>query len=346
MAWAPPTLPNGLIVRYDLFINGEIVFSGSVNATIVDNLSPFTEYLLFVQACTSIGCANGSVVTGQTLPDRPMGLAAPNLTVLSPSSIEATWGVPSSSNGAIQRFELRRLFGPDLTQFEVIFDGLGLETTITGLTPNTVYTFQLFVYNAGGSGSSPTVSARTLEGVPDGVSEPTVVVVNATTLSVSWIEPAIPNGVISQYILVQNGSIVFTGLSFSFVVSDLQPFTYYSFSVMACTVRNCSSSIPTVAMTPEATPQGYVPPSITRVTPFTIELTVNPVANPNGIVSYILYVDLEGGNRQAVYNSSLPGAVLVENLSPFTNYTFVLEVMNTAGVLMGPEFDIQTSPTG
>ena len=253
---------------------------------------------------------------------------------------------PTNPNGAIQRFELRRLFSPDLSQFEVVFDGLGQETTITGLTPNTVYSFQLFVYNAGGSGSSPIVSARTLEGVPDGVSEPTVVVVNATALSISWTEPTIPNGVISQYILLQNGTIIFTGLSFSFLLFDLQPFTYYSFSLVACTVRNCSSSIPTIAMTPEATPQGYVSPSITRVTPFAIELTVNPVTNPNGIASYILSVGLEGGTRLTVYNSSLPGAILVDNLSPFTNYSIVLEVLNTAGVLVGPEFIVQTSPTG
>lgn len=345
VAWAPPTFPNGLILRYDLFLDGQIAFSGSVNSTVLDNLSPFTEYLLHLQACTSAGCANSSITTVQTLPDRPMGLAAPTLTVLSPSSIEARWELPSSPNGVILRFELRRLFGEALSEFEVVFEGLALETMVTGLTPNTLYRFQLLVHNAGGFSSSPVVSARTLEGVPDGVGRPTVDIINATALLVEWAEPAIPNGNISQFILLQNASVIFTGQIFSFVVSDLQPFTYYSFSIMACTVRNCSSSIPTVAMTPEATPQGYVPPTITQVTPFTIELTLNAVTTPNGIATYLLYITPASGSSLLVYNDSVVGSVLVESLSPFTDHSIELEVFNTAGVLRGPVIVVQTTPT-
>lgn len=341
VTWQQPTIPNGIITRFDLFVNDEIQFSGTTNTTIINSLLPFTEYSLHLQACTSVGCTNSSMVTGHTLPDRPMGLAAPNLTALSPSSIEAMWQFPLEANGAILRFELRELFGPELSLFTVVFSGLALETTLTGLTPNTLYTYQLVVFNAGGSTASDTVSVVTLEGVPDGVSPPIVGVVNSTTLNVTWVEPTTPNGIITQYILLQNRITIFTGLGFHFVVSDLQPFSYYSFSIMACTVRNCSSSAPTVAMTSEATPTGFVAPTIVRITPILIELLINPVNNPNGIVTYSLIVD-----EDLLYNSTMPSSVVIGNLSPFTEYSLMVEVRNSAGTLVGPTLSVSTEPTG
>ncbi len=343
IAWQQPTIPNGIIVRFDLFLDGEIRFSGPNNSTIISSLSPFTEYSLLLQACTSVGCSSSAMVTGQTLPDQPMGLAAPNLTALSPSSIEAVWDFPQEPNGAILRFELRQLFGPEQSQFIVVFNGLGLETTLTGLTPNTLYTYQLVVFNAGGNGVSDTASVVTLEGVPDGVIPPTVLVVNSTTLNITWFEPTIPNGVITEYILLQNGTTIFSGLTFYFVVSDLQPFSFYSYSIMACTVRNCSSSAPTVTMTPEARPTGYIPPTVVTITPTSIQLLINPVISPNGIVTYILTLS---DSPDPLYNSSVPSTVTIDNLRPFTEYSLVLVVSNSAGSLIGPSFSLTTQPSG
>lgn len=63
----------------------------------------------------------------------------------------------------------------------------------------------------------------------------------------SWTEPNTPNGIITEYILysVSNGSTTFLTNSSSpgtFVVSDLQPFTEYSFLVEVCTVAGCTES--------------------------------------------------------------------------------------------------------
>ncbi len=343
ISWQQPTLPNGIIVRFDLFVDDVLRYSGPDNSTVIDSLSPFTEYTLHLQACTIIGCLNSSMVIGQTLPDQPMGLAAPNLTALSPSVIEAVWDFPLQPNGAIQRFELRQFVGSDLTQFIVVFDGLRLETSLTGLTANTQYTYQLAVFNAGGVGVSETVTIQTLQGVPDGVLPPTVQAVNPTTLNVTWTTPTIPNGVITQYVLLQNGTTLFTGLDFFFVVVDLLPFSYYSYSIMACTVRNCSFSAPVIAMTPEAPPTGFIPPTVVRITPTIIELSINPVTSTNGIVSYTLRMN---DSLDLIYNSSMPDIVSIDNLRPFTEYVFVLEVSNSAGSLIGPPFAVTTLPAG
>jgi len=340
ISWSQPTIPNGVITRFEVFVDNVLRFTGPENNTIIDFLSPFTEYSVLIQGCTSVGCSNSSVATVQTLPDQPMGLAAPNLTALSPSSIEAVWAHPLEPNGAILRFELRLVTG---AQPEIIFNGLGLETTITGLSPNTLYTYQLFVFNAGGFASSSQVSVRTLEGTPDGVTAPIATIIDPTSLNITWLEPTRPNGIINQYILLQDGSPIFTGLSLSFVATGLQPFTQYSYSIMACTVRNCSSSPPLFTMTPESTPTGYTPPTVVQVTPFSIELSINQVGSPNGLVYYVLNMT---GSSEALFNSSTVGNVVVDGLSPFTEYVFVLAVSNSAGTLIGEPLTVTTLPTG
>lgn len=342
--WDPPIMPNGVIMNYDLFVDGGLVFSGPQNFTIVSGLNPFTEYSLFVQACTAVGCTNSTSVIGQTLPDVPMGVAPPNLTVLSPSSIQVTWQEPDMPNGVILRYEVRRLTQSGSV---VEFSGLDFETTATGLQPNTRYSFQLLVFNAGGSTSSSVVMETTLEDIPDGITAPDIEVINATSLRVTWSVPSQPNGDIIRYVLLQNGSAIFSGSSLSLTVTELQPFTFYSYSIMACTIRGCGSSNRSTVQTLEDTPEGYVAPSVSGVTPFSINLVVSAVLQPNGIVQYVLLVSesTAGVDASVVFNSSVPGSVEVTGLMPFTEYFFTLEVVNSAGSLIGPTFSAMTSPT-
>ena len=354
LSWATPTQPNGIVVRYDLFVGGELRFTGLDNSTLIDGLEPFTEYALLLRACTSAGCSNSSESVGQTLPDSPAGLAAPNLTVLSPSSIEAAWAPPESPNGVLLGFELRLLSGPELARSEVVYSGLDFETTVSGLIPNTVYTFQLVVFNAGGSTSSPIVQALTFEDIPDGISAPDIEVVNSSSLLVTWEEPTMPNGIIIEYILIQNGATVFSGLAFSYLAPDLDPFTVYSYAIMVCTVEGCGSSNRSTAATLEATPEGYVAPSVIATTADSITVLINPVTSPNGIVRYTLYVEGEFslGDASAVsesrlvFNDSDPSTVTVPDLLPFQFYEFTLSVTNGAGTLTGDPFTVQTAPAG
>ncbi len=358
VTWAPPTVPNGVIVLYDLFVDDVIRFSGATNTTIVSGLLPFTEYALMLRACTGAGCANSSVSVGQTLPDAPMGLAPPTLTVLSPSSIFARWQFPTTPNGVITRFELRRILNAE-SAFSVVFNDVNfdLETTITGLVPNTNYTFQLLVFNTGGSTSSSLVQALTLQDIPDDISPPSVDTVSPTSLGVSWSPPGTPNGDIILYNLTLNGVVVFSSpTALSFTVPDLRPFTLYSLSIVACTVRGCGSSNESTARTLEDVPTGYVPPTVISVSPTEIVLEVNPVLAPNGIISYLLFV--EGSfpsnssldevmveRRRVAVSDPLPRRVLIGGLVPFTNYTLSLEISNSAGTLEGVPFDVETEST-
>lgn len=359
VTWAPPTMPNGIIVLYALYTNGAVVFSGAENATIISGLLPFAEYNLTLEACTAIGCANSSQTISQTFPDAPADLAPPTLTVLGPSSIMVTWQLPGNPNGVIIRMELRRLLGIE-SAFEVVFNdvNLDLETTITGLAPNTLYTFQLLAFNTGGSVASPIVQARTLEDIPDDIAPPSVDAIGANYLAVSWSLPGIPNGDIILYNLTLNGGVVFsTEQDLSYNITDLQPFTSYSIAIIACTMRGCGSSNQSSVRTLEAVPTGYVQPTVLSISSSMIALTVNLVSNENGVANYILYISgdflladsadtVEAGQR-VVFNGSAPsGAQSIGQLVPFTNYSLFLEVANGAGTLTGPTFSVQTLAAG
>ena len=281
-----------------------------------------------------------------------MGLAAPNLTVLSPSSIQANWEQPDMINGIILRFELRRIFGPELSLFEIEYSGLELDTTVTGLEPNTNYLFQLFVFNRGGSASSSIVNALTLEDIPDGIVAPDTDPINATAILVTWSPPTQPNGDIIRYMLYQNGTLVFSGLELAFTVTGLQPFMFYSYSISACTERGCGSSNQSTIQTLEGVPTGYVPPVVVAVTPYTIILQLSDVRMPNGIIEYALYYiegvefPIESDSLLLAFNGSMAARVEVAGLLPYTNYSFQLEISNSAGTLRGPLFTVQTDPTG
>ena len=195
---------------------------------------------------------------------------------------------------------------------------------------------------------------QTLEDIPDGITAPDIEIVNSTALRATWQDPLEPNGDIIQYNLVQNRTVVFSGVGMAYLATNLEPFTFYSYSIMACTVRGCGSSNQSNVRTPEDVPEGYTEPTVAMVTAESITLMIHPVSSPNGVVRYVLNVLGEfsvataGVNDTAmetrvVYNNSEPGMVVVRNLLPFSFYEFTLSVVNSAGELTGDPFSVQTA---
>ena len=132
----------------------------------------------------------------------------------------------------------------------MVYSGANLQATVTGPSPTTLYFFSLVAYNAGGSTQSNASSVTTIESSPDGVPFPNVTIINATALAIVWSTPLVPNGIVTGYIVLQTN----IPSGFSYVSIDLQPFTEYSCSFLACTVRGCGSSTPTLAMTADPPP--------------------------------------------------------------------------------------------
>lgn len=73
IAWIEPSSPNGIIRRYGIY---QVVMAANVmvgnfttqpDAIELGDLSPFTEYSFFLEACTAIRCTNSDTVTMATL---------------------------------------------------------------------------------------------------------------------------------------------------------------------------------------------------------------------------------------------------------------------------------------
>ena len=359
-SWNPPIQPNGIITSYQLFIGTSSISAGTGLSASISNLTPFTNYQYFLQACTAIGCANSSVGSNITLSASPEGVAPPTLIALSPTSVRATWTIPTTPNGIITSYSLVRMFGPGLSQQETLFTGLQLETVVSNLTANTRYYFSVVARTNGGETASAAANVTTSEDIPDCISPPQVTTINSTALRVDWGVPCEPNGVITEYRLLQNDQVIFTGLEMTYLVTGLEPFTEYSFTIMACTAKGCGASSPATQRTAEATPTEYNPPNVTDTQTNTATIVINPVNQPNGIVQYILTMTGEfllaptppGGERNSsvetkvVYSSTEVGTVIISNLVPFFEYQCVLNVTNSAGSLVGDSFSLMTAPAG
>ena len=270
------------------------------------------------------------------LPSAPDEQAPPLLTPLNSTSIQLTWLGPEAPNGVILGYNIYR-------------DGASIATTSstsyidTGLTPDTEYLYSIEAFNVIGSTRSVSVSSQTEEGIPAGLVPPTLTTINSTAVAASWQEPAVANGAIIRYELVLvavDGEViteivVFTGLAFSTIVTDLRPFTLYSFEIRACTTGGCGSSESSQVLTGEAMPTFQPAPNVTTLSATSLGINWGIPPEANGIVThYAIYQR----NTPFVGDGFLVGNVSSDTLSfvvgglrPFMTYEFSVVSYTSAG---------------
>lgn len=162
--------------------------------------------------------------------------------------------------------------------------------TDSGLSPYTLYTYQLITSNVHGNTSSSSVSLRTLSSVPDPNELQLAIVgrINPTSISFNWTKPLKTSGPVEHYTLSsveeQSGeeSLHYHGLGSKVTVDALHPFTHYTFSLQACTNGGCSRSANVAAVTAQASPQQQPAPRVTTLSPSQLQVDWEPPAMPNG----------------------------------------------------------------
>ena len=324
LTWSPPTQSNGIIQMYQLFRSGGGVVNMSVynnpnNAFTDTNLTPFTEYSYFLQACTSVGCTSGPPALAITNEDTPEDFPPPMLSAISESSILILWSAPNSPNGIIQSYRIT------ISPGEIIVTTTDLSRVITSLFPFTLYTVTIEACNSVGCITNGT-SIRTLESTPQFILPPQLTAINATTVRTSWTEPSRPNGIVIRYILRRNSSVVFDGYTFNFTDAGLDPNTHYSYSIQAYTSvgGGDESTPPAVIQTPPDTPEGILPPSLQATSPTSVRVMWSVPGQPNGVIQrYVLFL-----NGQEVF-SGVGFVFEAQELQPFTQYVFYLMVCTT-----------------
>lgn len=349
ISWSPPAKPNGLILFYQVELDGTIKYSGKNLYLLLDGLNVYTRYTVKVSVCGEADCISNTinVYTGQL---SPTGVIAPQLRVLGSKRIEVRWTQPSILNGIIQRYEVFTSQSSGTENLKSAFNGSSstFQTVIYDLTPGTNYYVRLKAYTAAGGTIGDASQARTFESAPENIPTPELISRTSSEITIRVQAPLSPNGLIIQYILYRDGNIILdqSTLPGLFRDSNLKASTKYNFQIKVCTSKGCSFSNILSAYTKDGKPLGAIGLVTYATTSTTVEAKWNAISTPNGELTYTLYATGEflqnpKDNFATIrttlmcYSGNLTDVkVLCANLLPHTEYELYVNGSNNAGYII------------
>ncbi|KAB0344935.1 hypothetical protein FD754_021861, partial [Muntiacus muntjak] len=297
LSWKKPIQSNGPIIAYILLRNGIECFRGtSLSFSDTEGIQPFMEYSYQLKACTVAGCATSSKVVAATTQGIPQNIPPPRVTAPSAEALHVSWHVPPKPNGVIKEYQLRQV-------------GKGL------------------IYTGTADKRQHTVTGVWVT--------PRHIVINSTTVELFWSPPEKPNGLISQYQLSRNGSLIFLGGSEeqNFTDKNLEPNSRYVYKLEATTGGGSSSSDEYIIQTPILTPEEIQPPyNITVIGPYSIFVAWTPpgILVPTKPVEYNVLLNA-GSATPLISSVGHHQSILLENLAPFTQYEIRIQACQKGG---------------
>ena len=276
-----------------LEVDGNVVFTSLAFEHVVDGLNPFTVYSFTLIVCTST-CGRSQVVMATTDEAPPMGQAPPRLVPNTDTTVSVSWSEPAVLNGLIRYYEVERRGvseGGTRGNFTVVYNNSATQFLDRDpqLQPTRTYEYRVTAVNGGGRNTSGISIVTLLEAPPVGVYPPVIQNVTSVSLEALLNPPMVPNGVLTEYRLYQDGDRIHSAVpesqtaSVSFPVSMLQPFTVYRFHSEVCTAGGCNTSEVVSARTAEAQPTGLgTPPVAIATSSRTVNISWVPPSQPNG----------------------------------------------------------------
>ncbi|XP_065600248.1 usherin [Cyrtonyx montezumae] len=230
--WSAPEKPNGIIIRYELYMRKKLkrldnepppeirVFQSSgwlspqpvlesanenalappqTSTTVID-LEPFTEYEFCVIAVNMAGSVSSDWISGRTAEAAPVFMPSPSVFPLSPYSLNVSWEKPEGnlSRGEVIGYSIslmteQRIL-PTFSQVLHIAEAHELSYIATGLKPYKTYNFTITLCNQIGCVTSEPGMGQTLAAAPRKFGAPRVEGINSTMVKISWNEPEELNG--------------------------------------------------------------------------------------------------------------------------------------------------------
>ncbi|XP_064622303.1 usherin-like [Lineus longissimus] len=328
LTWDPPTRANGIISNYLLFRDGIGEIYRGITMSYSDNnlIYPYKTYTYYIRACTgAAGCTDSDKVTVATLQGQPEGVHEPVLNVVNSSTIHLKWTEPGNPNGLILSYVVYQLgSGQVVNATAAIF-----EHDLTGLIPNTEYQFILQACSVAGCTNSSVSKAKTKQDKPEGLSAPTILVINAFQVEVYWKLPLKINGILIYFKLYRRqGNTITQVQQFSTDVTKakdngLQPGTTYFYFIEAATIAGGTNSSESPIIMPTQTPEGIKAPSnVTALDSNRILVEWQPATKPTtGIDQYRIV--LNAGQVDEVVSVAYDAATrsaIIQNLKPFVTY--------------------------
>ncbi|CAH1184278.1 unnamed protein product [Phyllotreta striolata] len=320
----------------------------------VTSLSPYTEYEMYVIAVNNIGrgptSAPAVVTTGETEP----GTAPRNVQVrpLSSSTMVIQWDEPETPNGQVTGYKVYYTTNAQqpMAQWESQVVDNNQLTTISELTPHTIYTIRVQAYTSVGPGPlSAPVHVKTQQGVPSQPSNLRTSDIGETSVTLQWTKPSHSGENIVSYELYWNDTYAKEKhhrripISETYTLTGLYPNTLYYVWLAARSQRGEGATTPPI---PVRTKQ-YVPgdPQDVKVTPInstTIKVNWKPpqTRDRNGIIlGYHVHVQETKEEGKSFFNEPMKFDVFgdsllelnVTGLQPDTMYSIQVAALTRKG---------------
>ena len=334
--WNAPTDHAG-VWGYDIYQGSTIVNSTNgewmtTSASLIRNLLPNITYTFTVKARTRTGLVSEasnavSVLINDTQPPTiPTDL---RIMASTSNSVSLSWGA-SSDNVGVTGYNIYQ--GVNLVGST--WNATATNYTVTGLMPNTPYTFTIRAKDAAGnlSGASNTVSFNYQIDIQPPTTPSNLRVTNSTSNSatLSWGTSTDNVGVVG-YDIYQGEALVGTvdGTITSYTATGLNPFTTYIFIVKA---RDAAGNVSAAsnAVTVQIDIQPPTAPSNLQVSISTLSsVTLSWGASTDniGVIGYDIY---QGTTLIGSVNGTMT-SYTAQNLLPNTSYSFIVRAKDAAG---------------
>ncbi|XP_022829885.1 tyrosine-protein phosphatase Lar isoform X6 [Spodoptera litura] len=320
----------------------------------VTNLSPYTEYEMYVIAVNNIGrgppSAPAVITTGETEP----GSAPRNVQVrpLSSSTMVIQWDEPETPNGQVTGYKIYYTTDPSQSMqswHSQMMDNSHL-TTISELTPHTVYTIRVQAFTSVGPGPmSAPVQVKTQQGVPSQPSNLVAVEAGETSVTLSWRRPAHAGDNIVSYELYWNDTYAKEHhrkripITETYTLNGLYPNTLYYIWLAARSQRGEGATTPPIAVrTKQYVPGEPQDVKVVAINSTSIHVTWKPPQEKekNGIIrGYHVHVQEVRDEGKGLLNDPMRFNVMddttlelnVSGLQPDTRYNVQVAALTRKG---------------
>eukprot|EP00066_Takifugu_rubripes_P016017 XP_011605283.1 PREDICTED: phosphatidylinositol phosphatase PTPRQ [Takifugu rubripes] len=305
----------------------------------VDQLRPYTAYLFEVSAFTSDGegqIASTMVRMPESAPEDP----PQNFEILNMTSrlISVSWSSPNIITGKFSY--MLYLYGPTGYLYE---NSTGdMQFTFAGLTPYTRYTLEVRAKAAGEVG--PSVQAEVITPaevitryrvqvlVDDVLLQDITLTADVNTTSLNEDE-MIPAGVHNRLggVTVREEVLDVLAETLSYLVSELNPFTEYTFRVTASTVVGEGPAKDITEKTREQVPSSVLDVSYQNISSTSILVAWVPPLYPNGRITHYTVYGLNLKSNQALKWMTNSTSILITDLDKYTGYKLRVAASTAVG---------------
>ncbi|KAK5642104.1 hypothetical protein RI129_008271 [Pyrocoelia pectoralis] len=303
----------------------------------VRNLSPYTEYEMYVIAVNNIGRGPPSppavVTTGETEP----GTCPRNVQVrpLSSTTMVIQWDEPETPNGQVTGYKVYYTTNPQLAmaQWQSQMVDNNQLTTISDLIPHTIYTIRVQAFTSVGPGPlSPPVHVKTQQGVPSQPTNLRASDIGETAVTLQWSKPTHSGENIVSYELHWNDTYAKEQhhrripVSEGYTLTGLYPNTLYYVWLAARSQRGEGATTPPIPVRTKQYVPGAPPRNVTGEAVSPTAIRVNwvppPAERSNGNIVYykLQFVEAGRSDSEASVITLNATSFLLDELKRWTEY--------------------------